>query len=81
MSTDLPTTRRTDDRPTTTTTTTTTADRRTAREERESRAPVCPDIGSSWVSSRRRVRQELTLVREQLERIEHRMDMEMEGKR
>ena len=77
MSTETPTTRRTDTE--TTRTTTTRADRRTEREERESQAPLCPDVGTSWVASRRRVRQELTLIREQLDRIEHRMDMEMEA--
>ena len=76
MSTETPTTRRTDTQ--TTRPTTTRTDRRTEREERESQAPLCPDIGTTWVSSRRRVRQELTMIREQLDRIEHRMDMEME---
>jgi hypothetical protein len=72
MSTDTPTTRRTDIR----TPRQTTTDRRTEREERESEAPLCPDVGSSWVSSRRRIRRELALVREQLDRIERHMDME-----
>ena len=74
MSTETPTTRRTATQ--TARTTRTTTDRRREREERESEAPLCPDVGTSWVSSRRRVRQELTLIREQLDRIEHRMDME-----
>lgn len=47
-------------------------DRRTDREERESGAPLCPDLGPTTTPPE--LRRELTTIREQLDRIERRMD-------
>jgi hypothetical protein len=54
-------------------------ERRTDREERDEReteAPLCPDLGSTGRDSSTRVRRELTTIREQLDRIERRLDSE-----
>ena len=75
MSTETPTTRRTD---TQTTRRTPPTDARAERHERESEAPLCPDVSTSWTSSQERIRQELTMIRRQLDRIERRMDAEAE---
>jgi hypothetical protein len=66
MSTQPDPTRRTDRR----------TDARTAREERETEAPLCPDLGPSGRNPTVRLRRELRTIREQLDRIEQRLEAE-----
>ena len=51
-------------------------DRRTDREELETDAPLCPDLGSLGADPNARFRRELAAIREQLDRIERRMEAE-----
>ena len=66
MSTRPDSTRRTDRR----------TDARTDREERETEAPLCPDLGPSGRDSTAQLRRELRTIREQLDRIEQRLETE-----
>ncbi|AUV83453.1 hypothetical protein C2R22_18880 [Salinigranum rubrum] len=54
--------------------------RRTAdrinREELETEAPLCPDLGRSGTDSTVRLQRELRAMREQLDRIERRLEGE-----
>ena len=49
-------------------------DARTAHEEYESEAPLCPDLGTSGEDSTTRLRRELRTMRQQLDRIEQRLE-------
>jgi hypothetical protein len=51
-------------------------DPRTDREERETEAPLCPDLGTRGEDPTARLRRELASMREQLDRIERRMEAE-----
>jgi hypothetical protein len=51
-------------------------DRRTDREERETEAPLCPDLGPNGVDSTTQLRRELETIRAQLDRIERRLEDE-----
>ncbi|WP_136589742.1 hypothetical protein [Salinigranum halophilum] len=49
-------------------------DARTNREELETEAPLCPDLGRNGTDSTARLRRELHAMREQLDRIERRLE-------
>jgi hypothetical protein len=49
-------------------------DARTNREELETEAPLCPDLGPSGTDSTTRLQRELRTMREQLDRIERRLE-------
>jgi hypothetical protein len=49
-------------------------DPRTDREERETEAPLCPDLGPTGADPTTELRRELTAIREQLDRIERRVE-------
>ena len=49
-------------------------DARTNREELETEAPLCPDLGQSGTDSATGLHRELRAMREQLDRIEQRME-------
>jgi hypothetical protein len=51
-------------------------DPRTDREELESEAPLCPDLGPSGADPTTGLRRELRVMREQLDRIERRLETE-----
>jgi hypothetical protein len=51
-------------------------DRRTAREELETEAPLCPDLGTTGTTDTTDLRRELRRIRDRLDRIERRLEAE-----
>jgi hypothetical protein len=49
-------------------------DARINREELETEAPLCPDLGETGTDSTTRLRRELRAMRDQLDRIEQRLE-------
>jgi hypothetical protein len=51
-------------------------DRRTAREELQTEAPLCPDLRTNDADTTTDLHRELREIRQQLDRIERRMEAE-----